>query len=107
MFGQSVGVEGETVVVGDYLEDAGAVYVVQRDHVGAENWGEVTRRTASAAETLDGFGYSVAVSNDTAFVGAFREDAGAAVEPAREAPVRVPAARDRRAGQFVIDQHRR
>jgi len=34
-----------------------------------------------------------------------REDA--AVEQGREAPVRAPTARDRRAGQLVIDQPRR
>ena len=36
-----------------------------------------------------------------------REDADSAIEPAGEAPVRAPAARDRRAGQLVIDQPRR
>ncbi len=81
LFGVSVAVSGDTAVVGAYFEDAGgsnagAAYVFQRDQGGADNWGEVKKLTASDAQAVDWFGYSVAVSGDTAVVGAYREDAG-------------------------------
>ncbi len=79
--GISVGVSGDTAVVGAHWEDAGggdagAAYVFQRGHGGADNWGEVKKLTASDAQTGDWFGISVAVSGDTIVVGAWREDAG-------------------------------
>ena len=82
-FGQSVAVNGDTAIVGAQREDAGgsfagAAYVFQRDQGGADNWGEVTKLTASDAETSDQFGYSVALSGDTAIVGARFEAAGGA-----------------------------
>ncbi|MCH7811779.1 MAG: FG-GAP repeat protein, partial [Chloroflexi bacterium] len=77
-FGWSVAVSGETIVVGALGEDAGgtsagAAYVFQRDQGGAGNWGEVTKLTASDAQAGDKFGWSVAVSGDTAVVGAVGE----------------------------------
>ena len=80
-FGILVAVSGDTAVVGAYLEDAGgadagAAYVFQRDQGGADNWGEVTKLLASNAQAGDLFGWSVAISGDTAVVGAFGEDAG-------------------------------
>ena len=48
----------------------------QRDEGGADSWGEVKKLTASDAEAFDQFGGSVAVSGDTAVVGATSEDAG-------------------------------
>ena len=80
-FGRSVAVSGDTVVVGapgglGIAIKAGAAYVFQRDEGGAGNWGEVTKLTASDAQIGDRFGNSVAVSGDTAVVGAYREDAG-------------------------------
>ena len=73
-FGVSVSVSGDTAIVGAPDEDAGgsaagAVYVFQRSQGGADNWGEVTKLTASDAEAGDLFGISVAVSGDTAVVG--------------------------------------
>ena len=56
--------------------NAGAAYVFQRDQGGADNWGEVTKLTASDAQAGDQFGHGVAVSGDTAVVGANFEDAG-------------------------------
>ena len=78
-FGRGVAVSGNTVVVGASLEDAGgnlagAAYVFLQDAGGADNWGEIKKLTASDAETGDQFGLSVAVSGDTAVVGAFREN---------------------------------
>ena len=82
-FGLSVAVSGDTAVVGAFAEEdagglisAGAAYVFQRDARGADNWGEVKKLTASDAEAGDGFGVGVAVSGDTAVVGAFAEGAG-------------------------------
>ncbi|MCH8920375.1 MAG: FG-GAP repeat protein, partial [Chloroflexi bacterium] len=54
-FGWSVAVDGDTAVVGAYLEDtaannAGAVYVFGRNESGADNWGEVAKLTASDAQ---------------------------------------------------------
>ena len=74
-FGFSVAVSGDTAVVGAPFEgaggaEAGAAYVFQRDQGGTDNWGEVTKLTAFDAESFDGFGFSVAVSSDTAVVGA-------------------------------------
>ena len=93
-FGRSVAVSGDTAIVGAVAEDAGgsgtgAAYVFQRDQGGPDNWGEVTKLTASNAQAFDTFGFSVTVSGDTAIVGApapltgndgaayvFRRDAG-------------------------------
>ena len=80
-FGISVAVSGDTAIVGAWLEDAGgsqagAAYVFGRDEGGSDNWGEVTKLTASDAQANDLFGSSVAVSDDISIVGAFDEDAG-------------------------------
>ena len=79
LFGENVAVSGDTAVVGangNFFSDPGAAYVYQRDQGGANNWGEVKKLTASDAQDFDEFGESVAVSGDTAVVGAFFEDAG-------------------------------
>ena len=81
-FGIGVAVSDDTVVVGADNDDAGgdlagAAYVFQRDQGGADNWGEVTKLTASDAEAGDFFGSGVSVDGDTAVVGAFREGNGA------------------------------
>ena len=70
-FGESVAVSGDTVVVGaPGGTEAGAAYVFQRDQGGAGNWGEVKKLLASDAQAFDLFGQSVAVSGDSAVVGA-------------------------------------
>lgn len=90
-FGWSVGVSGDTVVVGARAEDssamsvngdqtdnsaehAGAAYVFVHDSLG---WSQQAYLKASNAECDDEFGWSVAVSGDTVVVGAWREDGGA------------------------------
>ena len=77
-FGVSVGVSGDTIIVGAYGEssggsNAGAAYVFRRDEGGTDNWGEVKKITASDAEANDRFGY-VGISGDIVVVGAFGED---------------------------------
>ena len=78
-FGWSVAVSGDTVVVGardhdDNGSNSGSSYVFQRDEGGADAWGEVTKLLASDGGSLDNFGISVAVSGDTAVVGARLDD---------------------------------
>ena len=81
-FGYSVAVNGDTVVVGamydgdqgDPDENAGSAYVFQRNEGGPGNWGEVAKLVASDAATWDLFGASVAISGDTAIVGAYQND---------------------------------
>ncbi len=80
-FGWSVGVSGDVIVAGAWSEDAGgqnagAAYVFQRMQGGADNWGEVTKLTASDAQPMDQFGYAAAISGDVIVVGARWEEEG-------------------------------
>jgi FG-GAP repeat len=76
-FGVSVAVDGDTAVVGAHLDDdaggnAGASYVFQRS---GSSWTEEAKLIASDAAIITGeFGFSVAVSGDTAVVGAPSDD---------------------------------
>lgn len=81
-FGVSVAVSGDTALVGarfavvdDNLEQ-GAAYVFVRDRDGG--WRQQGKLTASDGVELDGFGVSVALTGDTALVGANGADTGAA-----------------------------
>jgi hypothetical protein len=90
-FGSSVAVSGDTAVIGAPLEDsnatgvngdgtdnsasnAGAAYVFTRS---GTTWTQQAYLKASNSGATDGFGLSVAVSGDTAVVGAFRESSNA------------------------------
>lgn len=89
-FGYSVGVSGDTIVVGAHLEDgsatvingvddnsatnAGAAYVFVRN---GNNWMQDAYLKASNAGGVDEFGYSVAVSGNTIVVGARFESSNA------------------------------
>jgi hypothetical protein len=75
VFGVSVSVDGDTVLVGASGEDpAGAAYVFERNHGGTNAWGEVAKLIASDGDRGDGFGFSVSVDGDTALVGAWGDD---------------------------------
>ena len=91
LFGTSVAVSNNTIVVGAYGEDsaatgvngdqnnnnagsAGAAYVFVRD---GTTWTQQAYLKASNTGVGDQFGYSVAVSNDTIVVGAKWEDSAA------------------------------
>ncbi|MBN1814904.1 MAG: FG-GAP repeat protein, partial [Anaerolineae bacterium] len=76
-FGDSVAISGDTVVVGAGSADGerGAAYVYARNSGGGDSWGQVKKLTASDAEDGDWFGDSVAISGDTAVVGAPYEGA--------------------------------
>ena len=78
-FGASVALKEGTALVGTWLDDvgdnpdAGSVYVYRWD---GKTWAEHTHLTASDGEASDNFGYSVALSGNTALVGAFLDDVG-------------------------------
>ena len=89
-FGFSVSASGNTVLVGASLEDGGATGVNGDEGDGAPNagaayvftrggttWGQEAYLKASNTDPGDYFGYSVAVSGDTAVVGAYREASNA------------------------------
>jgi len=71
-FGRSVAISGDTVIVGANYEDhgtvqsAGAAYVFKRS---GTVWSKQARLISSDAQANQWFGYSVAVSGDTAVVG--------------------------------------
>lgn len=81
--GASVAVSGDTVLVGANRDDVGAnadqgsVYVFVR--VGSE-WRYQAKLTASDGGAGDFFGHSVALSGDTALVGAPLDDTGAQID---------------------------
>lgn len=76
-FGESVAIDGDTVIVGakgndDAGSGSGSAYIFQRDQGGANNWGEVAKLTAADAHELDEFGWPVVVNANTVIVGAHR-----------------------------------
>jgi alpha-tubulin suppressor-like RCC1 family protein len=89
-FGRSVALSGDTAIIGAYLEDsgatgvdgnqddnifnAGAAYVFTRS---GTTWTQQAYLKASNTEADDYFGFSVAVSGDTAVIGAYQEDSNA------------------------------
>ncbi|HUU94988.1 MAG TPA: M43 family zinc metalloprotease [Phycisphaerae bacterium] len=75
-FAYSVSVSGDTAVIGAPCDDHvfGSAYVFQRDEGGPDNWGQVAKLTASDGAESDCFGASVALSGDTALVGAIGDD---------------------------------
>jgi hypothetical protein len=75
-FGVSVAVSGNVAAVGASYDDAngndsGSAYVFRHDGVG---WSQEQKLTAPDAAAYDHFGHSVAVSGDTAVVGAYYDD---------------------------------
>ena len=76
--GWSVGIDGDTIVVGAFGEDtggsdAGAAYVFTRS---GTTWSQQAKLVASDAGANDQFGRAVSISSDTVVVGASLEDAG-------------------------------
>ncbi|MBN2474707.1 MAG: pre-peptidase C-terminal domain-containing protein [Pirellulales bacterium] len=75
-FGRSVAISGDVTIVGSYGDDdagslSGSAYVFQFD---GDQWTQRQKLTASDAAEGDYFGYSVAISGNTAIVGAYRDD---------------------------------
>ncbi len=82
VFGISVSISGYTALVGAWAHPdngilSGAAYVFQQDHGGTDIWGEVEKLTPSDGAAFDFFGGSVAISIDTAVVGAFGDNSAA------------------------------
>ena len=81
-FGRSVSIFGDALVVGARLDDVGAnnvqgsAYVFERNTGGADNWGQVTKLTASDGAANDYFGRSVSIFGDTIVIGANFDDIG-------------------------------
>ena len=80
-FGGSIAFDGDILVVGAPLEEAGssdrnsgAVYVYDRNEGGADNWGLVQQLRSTDPERGDRFGFSVSIDNDTIVIGARLED---------------------------------
>ncbi len=81
LYGYSVAVDGDTIVVGAHLHEvddngtsipnAGAAYVFTKV---SGVWAQVAKLTASDGAANDEFGYSVAVDGDTIVVGAHLHD---------------------------------
>ncbi len=76
MFGVSVSVAGDVVVVGAYGKDSytGAAYIFERNADGINNWGQAKKLTASDGAAMDLFGGSVAIAGDVVLIGAFEKD---------------------------------
>ena len=81
-FGYSVAISGNTAIVGAYLQDydasggnnksdAGAAYIFTKS---GSTWSQQQKIVASDRSAYDRFGYSVAISGNTALVGAYQED---------------------------------
>ena len=79
LFGASVAMSGDTVVVGAFNADGGgsnrgAAYIYARNQGGTDNWGLVKKLTSSDIADDDWFGGAVAIDGDTVVVGASGED---------------------------------
>jgi hypothetical protein len=76
---ETLGLSGDTALIGAYRDhedgynDSGSAYVFSRS---GTTWGLQTKLTAGAAlgGAYDYFGYAVALSGDTALIGAYRDD---------------------------------
>ena len=81
--GSSVALSGDTALVGAFfgdtaaVADAGSAYIFVRS---GTTWSEQAKLTASDPARSDEFGWSVALSGDTALVGAFAGDTAAGEE---------------------------
>ena len=78
-FGRSVAIDGNTAIVGAYLQDydasnanskssAGAAYIFTKS---GSTWSQQQKLVADDRDASDHFGYSVAISGNTAIVGAY------------------------------------
>ncbi|MDI3287363.1 MYXO-CTERM sorting domain-containing protein [Polyangium sp. 15x6] len=75
-FGHSVALSGDTALVGAYWDDdkgnnAGSAYVFVRSN---GVWAQQAKLVANDGAVEDNFGFSVAVSGETALVGAYGDD---------------------------------
>ncbi|MEM7103892.1 MAG: IPTL-CTERM sorting domain-containing protein [Bacteroidota bacterium] len=77
-FGVSVGISGNTVVVGNWHFQSsigpGRAFVFEKDQGGTDNWGLVKELNASDATDGDQFGFAVDISGEFVVVGAKEND---------------------------------
>ena len=78
-FGGHADIDGDTLIIGAFLEDAGgqdygAAYIFERNKGGVDNWGQVQKLTASDSQERDWFGSPVTVHGDNIAVGAYMKD---------------------------------
>ena len=76
-FGASVSISGDRAIVGAYGDDdkgasSGSAYIFQE--VSPGTWQQVAKLMASDGAAQDAYGASVAVSGDTAIIGAYGDD---------------------------------
>ena len=76
LFGQSVSISGDYVIVGAYFDDdngknSGSAYIYKRD---GTTWSQQAKITASDSATGDRFGCSTSVSGNYVIVGAYCDD---------------------------------
>jgi hypothetical protein len=79
-FGRTVAIQGDTLFLGSVEEDskgenAGAVYIFERNSGGANNWGNVKKITASDGNRNEYFGWSIDASGNTLLIGTYIDDA--------------------------------
>jgi hypothetical protein len=88
-FGNSVSISGNTIVIaassedhnetgGNQLNNAGSIYIFNKDEGGVNNWGFVKKIVAPDRTAEDFFGQSVSISGNDIVVGASSEDEDAA-----------------------------
>jgi hypothetical protein len=70
-FGWATGIWGNTAIVG--ADNGRAAYIFDRNQGGTDKWGQVKKLTPSGGTNPDRFGFTVAVSGNTAIVGAMYE----------------------------------
>ncbi len=80
-FGLRVSIDGDTAAVAATADGGaefatGAVYVFERDLGGTDNWGLVTKRTASDGEQGDKLGLALTLRGDRLVAGAATHDPG-------------------------------
>ena len=81
-YGDAVAIDGDYAIVGAALNSengglSGAAYILERDAAGA--WGEVLRVLPSDGELGDFFGFSVALHDETAIIGAEQDNGPAGI----------------------------
>jgi len=74
-FGRAVSVTGDTAIIGayqDYVNGdySGSTYIFQRNHGGADAWGQIAKIVPADIAPHDQFGFSVSISDDIAVIGA-------------------------------------
>lgn len=71
-FGVDVDLSGDYLVVGQYAggDYAGSIYIFERNHGGANSWGQIANLKSSDNSAYDYFGYTVAIDGDVVVAGA-------------------------------------